>query len=608
MKRKFISCLLALVFSCNMVVLSACGGSNNNGDVGGNVGGNIGGNNNSGEKYTVSFEGTSMQAVEVDKNYSLQRPTNPMDKNDSRFFDWYLDSSYTTVAVFPMTINNNTKLYAKYVPYGEFFLMARDNTVGDDVVGFEYNYEWKISGTVSSVVVDGTQQGVSKYSNGADVSYYDHRINSGLLFNDGQIYEYKKGQVSNHIELDEEEKIVNFNSEISTTSQKYQTSSFAKALFTYTEDDIKSVQKDENAYLIKTKENLSSIGATILNNINNPIVEIALGSLPNTEADTSVKVTFDGDKIETYVYDFTINVSAVTLRINYSIDFQKANEVPKIDLPTFENFYIASNEVNDCLTIINSSINAYKKQGDSANKFKVETAVDFGLSTNAINATYAGESKRSVGNDKVDFINLIEVDSDLKNKDLYNSSGLKDVKYVRGNTADGTIYDREKGLLSYGDPVVFTEADRTAIDEYYFLPDDSFFCVDNINSVSTSIEKANTVYSLTLTKEGVFELFDYLNDYATLNPFVNANIGVLGTYDKQEFDISKALITIKIDTKTNSLVAVDMEIDCKTNVKYEASRDFTTYSRASVSVDWSFTVTNPQNSYAAPTESKNLKY
>ncbi len=619
MKRKFLSLCLALLLTFNILALAACGGGTPGGETPGGEtpggetpGGETPGGETPGgeipEKCTVSFEGAAIEATTVDKGSSLKRPADPADKNNSRFVNWYLDAAYTTPASFPLTVNSDTKLYAKYMTYGDFFLMARDNTVGDAVSGFEYNYTYQISGTVAGISVNGTQTGVSKYADGKDVSYFDHRTNSGLLFNDGEIYEYKKGQTNNHLELDEDGRVIDFTSETLASAKKYDSSSFAKALFTYKSEDIKSISKDGNAYIIKGGKTLSGLGDTILNNVNHPLVEKALGELPDTSAETSVKVTFNGDKIATYEYNFTINVNIVTLQIKYTIDFKGANEIPTITLPTFENLYISADEINACLSSINSSINSYKAASASENTFKLQTAVDFGIKNSAINATYAGESKRGVTSGEVDFINLIEVDSDLKNNDLYGAQNLKDIKFVRGNLADGTIYDREKGMISYGDPVVSSATDRVKTDEYFLLLDNTFFSVGNIGSVSVLTKEGNKIYSLTLTKSGACAFLDYVNEYATLNPMHTSELKVLGAYDKNELSISEAIVTIKTDATTNSLISLDFDIECKSNVKYEGSRDFGTSARASIDVELEFTPKSAVSAYTAPESADDLKY
>ena len=111
-----------------------------------------------------------------------------------------------------------------------------------------------------------------------------------------------------------------------------------------------------------------------------------------------------------------------------------------------------------------------------------------------------------------------------------------------------------------------------------------------------------------MTKNGAFALFDYVNKYATLNPFVDADIKVLGDYDKNDFSISDVDISIVMNNTTGSLVSVNVKVSGKSNVQYTGSRDFSVAARASVSMEWSFIVTNDIESYSAPQNAENLKF
>lgn len=419
-----------------------------------------------------------------------------------------------------------------------------------------------------------------------------------------------KKQTNTKIKLDENGEVVGFlSSSVGSASKKYESSCFAKALFTYKDGDIKSVSKQSNAYTIKTKTNASTVASLVLNNVDNPVVEKVLRKdLPNTESDSTVKVTYNGNKISSYEYTFEVSVSAVTLTIKYTINFAKVNEAPKIELKDFKNLYVTESDINARLDIVNNAINKYKTKPVSSNEFELNTDVDFGVATNGIGAKFVGESKRSNKSGKIDFINLIKVDSDLKNEDLYKSKGLEDINYVRGNLSNGKTFDRKKGLLKYDDPVETNVSARKDMDNYFLLLDNSFFNANNVNSVSVSASSGVSKYSLTLSNDGVSALFDFVNNVATLNPFITEKIKVLGDYDKNTLNLKSAKFTVEIDNSTNTLASISISLKAKSDVKYTNSRDFSSFDNATVKIDYSFTVTSNVTSYSAPSDAKDLKY
>ena len=126
MKKILLVLLLLLVIPFGLV---ACGGEN-------------GGGNNSGtqtEKVTVTYNGTSMANQEFEKGASLNKPSDPS-KDGFIFGGWYMDSSFSTEASFPIVLNNNTTLYAKFNSYQIAFEEAREKTIGSKIEGFEFDY------------------------------------------------------------------------------------------------------------------------------------------------------------------------------------------------------------------------------------------------------------------------------------------------------------------------------------------------------------------------------------------------------------------------------------------------------------------------------------
>lgn len=115
------------------------------------------------EICTVSFENTDLENQSLKKGDSLQRPNDPA-KSDCVFVDWYTDADYINKAIFPITIDSDIKLYARFFTYQEAFQNARENTVGDAVPGFEYTYSMDISASYVDVSLAGKTTGNAKYS------------------------------------------------------------------------------------------------------------------------------------------------------------------------------------------------------------------------------------------------------------------------------------------------------------------------------------------------------------------------------------------------------------------------------------------------------------
>ena len=96
-------------------------------------------NNNKEVMYTVSFEGTTMTSQKVKEGSTLSKPVDPQ-INHKIFAGWYSDANYTTIVVFPLTINSDTKIYAKFYSLTDAFEQAREKTIGTNVLGYEYDY------------------------------------------------------------------------------------------------------------------------------------------------------------------------------------------------------------------------------------------------------------------------------------------------------------------------------------------------------------------------------------------------------------------------------------------------------------------------------------
>ena len=259
MKTLRLFCLLLALLMCCSTFVIAC--NNDTVDPSGDQSGDQGSKQ---EFCTVSFENTNLEKQSVTKGSTIQKPSDPV-KENYIFVDWYTDANYTNKAVFPIKVDADTSVYARFFTYQEAFQIARENTIGNDVPGFEYEYTMGISASYLGVVLDGTQSGTAKYSTLGEVNYYDERTNAGPLLNDGTSYKIRRGTSLQNISLDETGEIKNFSVEQVESTYKYDSSSLAKAVFAYTDEEIKSISPTDqkNKYELKTTVGASSIIALV---------------------------------------------------------------------------------------------------------------------------------------------------------------------------------------------------------------------------------------------------------------------------------------------------------------------------------------------------------
>ena len=114
MKKIFI--ILLVVLSITMISCKKKGNDDNNN------------NNNNNQKdvvYTVSFDGTTLNDIKIKEGETLSKPVDPT-ANNKIFGGWYTDANYTTEVIFPLVINSDTKIYAKFYTYAEAFSKARE--------------------------------------------------------------------------------------------------------------------------------------------------------------------------------------------------------------------------------------------------------------------------------------------------------------------------------------------------------------------------------------------------------------------------------------------------------------------------------------------------
>ncbi|MBR2474612.1 MAG: InlB B-repeat-containing protein [Clostridia bacterium] len=588
-------CVVLALLMCCSVFMIACddetdkdGGKQDGGDQGG-------GDNPKPEVYTVSYENTDIQDQSVEKGTSLPKPNDP-NKNDHVFVGWYTDADYTQKAVFPITVNSDIKLYARFYTYQEAFQIARENTIGDDVPGFEYSYATNISASIVGLSVTGNTTGNAKYSTIGEVSYYDESTNSGALLPDGSKYKIRRGTTLQNISVDEAGEMKNYSVEQVDSSYKYDSSSLAKAVFAYTDDQITSISptNQKNVYKLNTSTSASSVISLIINCINHPVIEKLLFELPETSADTNLYVSFNNDKLDSYTYVFKVSVSALEFELRYNLIFTDIGTAKNIETKSFENVAFSSSEINLIKNEASAIVNAFKNQENSGYDFKVDTGVDFGATTGEINSTFKGSAFRKNLNNSVFFHNDIEIDSDYKNSDLYKDKKVEDVHIKLSKLSNGEVHIIEKKLLADSTQEVenFVDSDLTSF--YLF---DVLTHSGNYSFAEKTTENDETIYTLGLTNSGVVTLITWLNNSLDLDPLDKATVDVLVYGD---FNASSVLINtgrVSVVVKNGMLEKISVEVEGDFITSFEDSVDFTNASNAQIKLDMQITVNEDGNTF-----------
>lgn len=549
-------------------------------------------------KYTVKFANTTMADVEVESGKQLAKPTDPT-KDNSVFVGWYHEADFKTEVSFPLTITANTTIYANFYSYQEAFAKARNNTIGENVAGYEYDYTLNVTAGYMAATLTGNTQGNSKYVAGSsDVSFYDEHTNSGTLFYDGSKYQIKKGRELHEISIDSQENVKKYKIKEVGAEYKYDSSSFAKAIFEYSDEKLKSISptsvKDE--YKLNVSFNPSAAIALVGNYVNHPIVEKLIGALPETSVETAMYVTFSGDKLNTYRYVMGINVSGVKFDLTYNLSFKNQGKAPTISPKVFAGTYVADADVAAQQRDIDGLMIAYKTLEHSSYDFTAKTAVDF-PQKNAINATVNGSTKRKVDGNTVYFLNDYEVDTDHKNADLYKDAGLKDAHGGRAKLSSGEVHDLKKKLLGgYSD--VATVDDYVAdIDDFYLLDVVGMF--DKISFIQkiTNAEKGIVTYNMGTTDEGAASVLQAFNNTLRLNPLGESTVDVKAFGSFNLSSVSVKDFVFKITIENGAFSEISLKMNGGFSASFPGSRDFTAAQDASFKLEFSLKVTNDGASY-----------
>ena len=513
---------------------------------------------------------------------------------------WYMDSEYTTPVVFPLTISSDITIYANFYSHKDAFKKARNNTIGDDVAGYEYDYSLVVTAGYMSLNLSGQTEGNSKYkAQTSDISFYDEHVNSGVLFYDGTKYQFKKGRELHNVSLDENEVVKKYTIDEVGDDYKFDSSSFAKAIFEYGDDSKLEVTPTAKAndYILKTSFNFSQAVSLVGNYVNHPMVEKLIGELPETSVKTDMHVSFNNDKLNSYSYSMAIDVSGIKFDLQYALTFKNVGVAPTINPKVFNDTYVSASDVATMKGEINGILNTYKKLEHSGYEYKAKTAVDY-AKKNAINTTVQGFTKRKVDGNKVYFLNDYEVDSDLKNADLYKSIGLEDCHGGRAKLSNDEVHDIQKKLLGgYKDLGTISNYQEEAVDNYYLF--DVLGMIHNISFIQkiTNTKKNTVTYSIGSDTPSSINILKCFNDALRINAIKEASqdVKAFGTFSDSSVIVKE--FKFEIVTTDGVFTSINMVMNGKLKTAYEGSRDFKTAQDAGFKLELSLEANSKGDSY-----------
>lgn len=556
------------------------------------------------ETCKVIFSGSGQSDRTLEKGSSLEQPADPV-KSGHIFGGWYMDEGYTQKAVFPLLIDRDTTLYAQFYTFQTAFQNARNETIGSAVPGYEYDYTVTATAAYSAVSLNGRTIGNSRYSNTGDVSFYDEHTNSGILFYDGSKYQIRRANTLQKISLDENDLLRDYSVEEVDDSYRFDSSSFAKALFEYDESQLKSIEKTQtpNEYKLNTSFNASKGIAMAGNYLNSAIVKKLIGDLPETSVQTGMYVTFSNGEIKSYRYEMNIDVSSIRFSMIYNLTFKNVGKAATLTPKTFVGLSLTPEEIATAKTEVNSYLSAFIGKAHSGYDFKVETGIDF-PSKNEINSTFKGSALRKIDGSTVYFHNDIEIDSDYKNADLYKTAGISDIHIKRTRLSNGDVYNIEKKVLA-DKTYQITPYTANDTDSYYLFR--AFAQIENVTFVQKVTKDAAVTYSVGIAKADVAKILTYLNNELELDPLGTATTTakIFGAFEESSVQPDEMEVTVVI--KNGALDSIAISSDGNFRTSLPGSRDFTATSEATYSFEYSVTVNKNGDTFEPFADVKSAK-
>ena len=397
--------------------------------------------------------------------------------------------------------------------------------------------------------------------------------------------------------MDENDVVKNYKITEVGDDYKYDSSSFAKAVFEYDDTKLKEIKPTStaNEFELKTGFNASAAIALVGNYINHPMIEKIIGELPETSVDTGMYVTFSGDKLSSYRYTMVIDVSDVQFNLTYNLTFKNVGVAPTITPKAFNNTYVSNSDLANAKNEINGYLNAYKALEHSSYDFKAKTAVDY-AKKNAINATIDGWTKRKVSGNNVYYLNDYEVDTDHKNADLYKATGLGDCHGGRVKLSTGEVHDLKKKVLGgYSD--VATVSNPGNVDDYYLL--DILGMISNVSFIQkiTDTSKNTITYAVGAETSGAVSVLKAFNDALRLNPLgeSTADVKAFGSFSDSSVTVKN--FEFKITIANGTLSEIKLEMNGKLSASFPGSRDFTQVQDAGYKLEYELKVNDDGSDY-----------
>lgn len=554
------------------------------------------------EKFTIAFEadGKVVESLTVEEGDEVDSPSAP-EKEGYRFLGWAFDEAGNRLADFPYSPSESTTLYAVYLSNLDYFLAAREKTLGGE--GWRYKDELAIrtklgAGSLSVDGPTGIRDGEVAHDEAGEGTHYAHYVTSGALFFDGESTSYRDGTSLLKVEQDEDGNITGATSAVAVPGVEDDGSTFAKAIFEYEEEDIHAIleTEEEGVYEIDTKMNASSIIKSILGNLNNAVVEAIVGALPETVPDLAMYVTFTEDgHVDTYLYDFEVEVSVAgqpqTISLSYALDFTSYGK-QAIAEPSFPGLYIERDEIAGFVAEEKEAMGKYLSSSGTSYDYELKTDVDFSALSLADSITVKGSTKREIKGGEVYFSNIVEVDQ----MGYLNEAAeeFPDYKRTRGKTADGKVWDVNDRIWPLSDEIVEVTGD-TSLDEHYLLPS---LLLEGAY-VSLAIDGADgTAFHLTST--GVIALMDWIDDSVRLDETGAEKPSIWGEgngYAALSADEALLTITREAGVMTAITVSVQGSYDAKIG-ENEGEAD--------LSIDLSIALTADGEDYVAPEDAADL--
>lgn len=517
------------------------------------------------QRYTITFENCDFEDLVVVEGTSFAKPNDPIAEEGYLFDGWYLDAQFIQEATFPLIIQSNVVLYAKFSEIKEYFLEAREKTLSNG-----YTYTDHLNVTTSILGIAGPQalrEGTISKRNDGDLTYKAHYLSSGLLLVDGEEYILERLGNKETIRLNEDGHLTKY--EVERLEDVKDGSVYAKAIFEYASEDIEKVIDSGNGlYEIKTTANTSSVISSTLSILGSSFVQGLISVLPEVGNTFTMFVTFDDGYIDTYTYEFEIEVASTILNFAYSLDFNQYNETSALVPPTFDNVLLGQNEINQEINeTVKTIYTNYKDLNPSSYSYELDVVLENEDQT--FDTNVKGKTIRTNQNETIYFNNKISLNT---NFDEYYED-VENYEIYRANLLNGEVYNAIDRTWPLSNEYHLSTS-RNEIDAYYLFLDVDFYTISNINA----LEKETNQYHFVLNQNGVVELLNLFEAHTYILKEDANKYSPFGNYDSNKLILEEAFLIISFDEQ-QQLEEITLEVSGDIDsqfVNFESSTyDFT---------------------------------